>query len=173
MLRRYRRAVGPAGEGRLGRLTLAAGAGYFFVWTLLGAAVFPLGAMLAAAQPHLPARAATAATGAALFIAGALQFSRWKAHHLACCREAPGCCVIPAADIPTAWRHGVRLGRHCCRCCAGLTAILLVAGVMDLRVMSAITAASTIERLAPAGEHVARSIGAVVLAAALLLMVHG
>src|SRR5262249_38720011 len=40
MLDRYRRAVGRAGEGRFGRLTTLAGAGYFLVWTVFGAAVF-------------------------------------------------------------------------------------------------------------------------------------
>ncbi len=42
-------------------------------------------------------------------------------------------------------------------------AILLVIGVMDLRAMALVTAAITVERLAPAGERVARAIGAVVV----------
>jgi predicted metal-binding membrane protein len=41
--------------------------------------------------------------------------------------------------------------------------ILLVLGVMDLRPMAVVTVAITAERLAPAGEHVARAIGAVVI----------
>jgi predicted metal-binding membrane protein len=49
-------------------------------------------------------------------------------------------------------------------------AILLVIGVMDLRAMAVVTAAITIERLAPAGERVARAIGAVVVGAGLLLI---
>ena len=44
-------------------------------------------------------------------------------------------------------------------CCAGLTVILLVIGVMDLRAMAVVTAAITAERLAPAGEQVARASG--------------
>jgi predicted metal-binding membrane protein len=47
-------------------------------------------------------------------------------------------------------------------------AVLLVAGVMDLRAMAAVTAAITLERLAPGGERVARAIGAVLIAAGLL-----
>jgi predicted metal-binding membrane protein len=74
------------------------------------------------------------------------------------------------ADDGSAWRHGLRLGLHCSSCCAGLTAILLVVGVMDLRVMTAVTAAITLERLAPAGEHIARAIGAVVVGAGMLLI---
>ena len=44
-----------------------------------------------------------------------------------------------------AWRHGVRLGLHCSYCCAGLTANLLVVGVMDLRAMAVTGAAITLE----------------------------
>jgi hypothetical protein len=40
-------------------------------------------------------------------------------------------------------QHGLRLGLHCGACCAGLTAILLVIGVVDLRVMAVVTAAIT------------------------------
>jgi len=100
-----------------------------------------------------------------------LQFTAWKAHHLACCREAPGHGRSLPADAATAWWHGLRLGLHCSYCSAGLTAILLVTGVMDLRAMAVVTAAITAERLAPAGERVARAIGAVVNAAGLVLIV--
>jgi predicted metal-binding membrane protein len=48
--------------------------------------------------------------------------------------------------------------------------ITLVAGVMDLRVMALVTAAITIERLAPAAERVAHAIGAGVIVAGLLLI---
>ena len=75
------------------------------------------------------------------------------------------------ADAATAWRYGLRLGIHCLHCCAGLTAILLAMGVMDLRAMATVTLAITIERLAPAGERVARIIGAVVIGAGLILIV--
>jgi predicted metal-binding membrane protein len=49
-------------------------------------------------------------------------------------------------------------------------AILLGLGVMDLRAMAVVTAAITLERLAPAGERVARAIGAVVVGTGLLLI---
>ena len=103
-------------------------------------------------------------------IAGAIQFTAWKARHLACCREAGACGRKLPADAGTAWRHGLRLGLHCSYCCAGLTAILLVIGVMDLRAMAVVTAAITVERLAPAGERVARAIGTVVVGAGLFII---
>src|ERR1700719_3976758 len=87
MLWRYRQAVGRTGEARLGRLTALVGVGYFFVWTVFGMAVFPLGVALAAVEMRMPAlaRAEPFAVGVVILIAGSLQFSAWKARHLACC----------------------------------------------------------------------------------------
>jgi predicted metal-binding membrane protein len=170
MLSRYRQAVG-TGE-TLGLLTALAGLGYFFVWTVLGMAAFPLGVALAAVEMQQPAfaRAVPIAVGVVVVIAGALQFTAWKARHLACCRELPERGRKLPADTGAAWRHGLRLGLHCSQCCFGLMAILLVVGVMDLRAMAVVTAAITVERLAPAGENVARAIGAVVVGAGLFLI---
>ncbi|HWY25338.1 MAG TPA: DUF2182 domain-containing protein [Nevskia sp.] len=172
MLWRYRQAVVRSGETRLGRLTALAGVAYFCVWTAFGMAAFALGIALAAVEMRLPAlaRCVPIAVGAVVLVAGALQFTAWKARQLACCREAPGRCQPLPADAGTAWRHGLRLGVYCGRCCAGLMAVLLVIGVMDLGAMAAVTAAISAERLVPAGERVARAIGAVTVAAGLLLM---
>jgi predicted metal-binding membrane protein len=172
MLWRYRQAVGRTGETRLGRLTTLVAGGYFLVWAALAMAVFPLGVALAAVEMQLPAlaRAVPIAVGVVVLIAGALQFTAWKAHHLACCREAPGRGGKFPTDPCTAWRYGLRHGLHCSYCCAGLTAILLAIGVMDLRTMAVVTAAITVERLAPAGQCVARAIGVVVIGAGLLLI---
>jgi predicted metal-binding membrane protein len=181
-LGRYRQAVSETGETRLGRLTALAGAGYFFVWTVFGMAAFALGAVLAAVEMTTPAlaRVVPIAVGVVVLVAGAVQLTAWKAHHLACCREAPRSAgrVPPDAHAGMAsrnssrlaWEHGLRLGLHCSHCCAPLTASLLVIGVMDLRAMAVVTAAITVERLAPSGERVARAIGAVVFGAGLLLI---
>jgi predicted metal-binding membrane protein len=172
MLWRYRQAVGSTNETRLGRLTVLVGAGYFCVWTAFGMAAFALGVALAALELQQPAlaRAVPIAVGVVVLIAGALQFTAWKAHHLACCRVAPQCGRTLPVGACTAWRHGLHLGLHCSYCCTGLTAILLVIGVMDLRAMAVVTAAISIERLAPSGERVARAIGAVVIGAGLCLI---
>ena len=172
MLWRYRQAVGRPGETRLGRLTALVGVGYFFVWTAFGLAAFPLGVALAAVAMRHPslARVVPIAIGLVVLIAGALQFTAWKTHYLGCCREAPGRNRTLLADARTAWRHGLRLGLHCCYCCAGLMAILLVIGVMDPRVMAVVAAAITVERPAPAGERVARATGAVAVGVGLFLI---
>ena len=72
-------------------LTAIVGVGYFFVWIVFGMVVFPLGVTLAEVEMRQPAlaRAVPIAVGVVVLIAGALQFSSWKARHLACCREGP------------------------------------------------------------------------------------
>ncbi len=175
MLWRYRRAIGWAGEWRRGYLTGLAGLGYFFVWALFGLALFPLGVALATAEMRLPelARAVPVVVETVILLAGVLQFTPWKAHHLACCRETPVRGQMLAADPGAAWRQGIRFGFHCGLSCANLTAVLLVVGVMDLRAMAAISAAITAERLSPSGQHVARIVGAVVVAAGVFLIARG
>ncbi len=172
MLWRYRQAVGSAGDTRLGRLTTLVGVGYFVVWTGFGLVAFALGVALATIEMQRPglARAVPIAVGVVVLIAGCLQLTAWKARHLACCREAPGPGRALSADAGTAWRHGLRLGLHCSHCCGALMAILLVIGVMDLRAMAVVGAAIVVERVAPAGERVARAIGAVVVGTGLLLI---
>lgn len=172
MLWRYRQAVGSAAETRPAWLTTLVGAAYFLVWTAFGTVLFPLGALLAAAERQLPAVAHSIPILAAVvvLIAGALQFTAWKARHLGCSQEAPARGRTLSADAATAWRHGLRLGVHCACCSASLMAILLVVGIMDLRMMVLVTAAMVVERLAPAGQFVAPAIGVIAIAAGTLLV---
>jgi predicted metal-binding membrane protein len=167
-----RQALGGPGETRLNRLTALAGAGYFFVWTVFGTIAFPMGVALmggAMQQPAL-ARAVPTAVSVVVVIAGALQFTAWKARRLACCREAPGRGRTLRAGAGAALRHGLRLCLHCSCCCANLMAILLVIGVVDLSAMAVVAAAIAVERQAPAGERVARATGAVAVGAGLVLI---
>jgi len=172
MLWRYQHAVGTIGARRLAALTAVVGAGYFFVWTLFGLAVLPLSEAVAGLEMRWPAfeRAAPIAIGMVVVIASSLQFTGWKARRLAWFREAPNRGEALAADPGTAWRHGMCLGLHCGQSCAGLMAIVLAVGVMDLRAMTIVTAAITAERLAPSGVRVARVMGYVGVAAGLFLI---
>jgi len=170
MLRRYRETIGRTADTPLGWLTTLVSMGYFSVWTVFGALAFPLGVAVAAVEMQLPvvAGAVPIAAGMVVLIAGALQFTAWKAHHLACCREAAGHGRLLQANAGAAWRYGLRLGIQCSCCCIGLTAILLVIGVMDLRAMAVIASSITVERFAP--QRVARAIGAVFISAGLFLI---
>jgi predicted metal-binding membrane protein len=178
MLQRYREGVASVAGTRLGWLTAVVGAGYFFVWTLIGAAAFPVGLALAEIEMQQPtvARVVPIAAGVVILIAGVFQFSTWKVHHLACCRyesapagplrTGPSERTGPTTDgdAVAAWKHGIGLGVHCSLCCGNLIFILLVIGIMDIRAMAVVTAAITAERLAPSGECVARAIGVVCVA---------
>jgi predicted metal-binding membrane protein len=177
MLWSYRRSVGRTGELPGALLGALAAVGYILAWMLLGAAVYPLGAAITALTMRYPAlaRVVPVATGLVVLIAGVLQFTRWKSQQLACCRRL-GCGDSPEYDrgLPpgalAALRHGLSLGVHCTQCCASLTAVLLVTGIMDLPAMVAVTTGIALERLAPAGERVARFIGVVVVCGGLLLI---
>jgi predicted metal-binding membrane protein len=171
MLWRYREAVGRTREVPGALLTALVSAGYFFVWTVFGIAVYPLGVAMATVEMQQPplARAVPIAAGVVVLIAGAIQLTTWKARHLECCRETSRPATL-AADARTAWRHGVRLGLTCGACCTNLMVILLVAGVMDLGAMAVVTAAVTFERLA-SGERVAHAIGIVAIGVGLSLTV--
>ena len=170
----FRRAEGAPAV--LSSVVLAGG--YVLVWTLLGAAVYPLGVATMAAVSRFPAltRALPIAAGLVVLSAGALQLTRWKARQLVCCRgtwwrESSGCECPPSAGIFAAGRHGVRLGLYCVRCCAGLTAALLVTGFMSWPAMLVTTAAVNLERLLPGGARVARAVGVGLIGAGLLLTV--
>lgn len=166
---RYRREHGRSRDAN--RPALGIAAGYLAVWTAIGGAALATGLGIAALlMRDAPlARAAPWVAAAVVVAAGLLQFSRWKARCLACCRQVPVCGhgLPPGAG---AWRQGLRLGRHCAACCAGLTAALLATGMMDLRAMAAVTLAITLERTAPAAWHAERLVGIATVIAGLLLL---
>ena len=168
---RYREAAGRSGAARPYRLTAIVGMAYFLVWTLFGMFVFPIGTAIARVQMELSelTRGVPIAVGVVVLVAGALQFTGWKAHHLARCREVPRCRTLPRS-AGTAVRDGLRIGLHCCHSCFGFVAMLLAFGIMDLRAMAVVTAAISAERLAPSGERVARATGALAVAVGLLLI---
>jgi len=171
---RYRQAVRSFSAGRLDLLTVLVGVGYFSVWTLLGVAAFPVGVALAGAEMQHPtlARAVPLTVSVIILIAGLIQFTSWKARQLACCRDVTICPCTAPSDANSAFKYGLRLGARCSYCCAGLTAILLVVDVMDIRAMAVLTAAITLERLLPSGLRVARAIGVVTVGAGSTLLLY-
>jgi predicted metal-binding membrane protein len=158
---RYRQTLARAGAAKWAGPVATAAAGYFFVWALLGLAVYPLGVLFFAAGSRV-------AVGVTVVAAGLVQFSAWKRRHLACCHEV-ACCDAPSCT-PSAWLHGMHLGVQCALCCGNLMAIVVATGVMDLAAMGAVAAAITLERLAPAHERAAGGIGIVAVSAGLFLL---
>lgn len=100
-----------------------------------------------------------------------MQFTSWKQRELACCRNEPYDATRLTPDVRTAWRQGVRLGLRCSACCANLTIILLVMGVMDVGTMTLITIAISLERLALVGDRIARLTGLIAVAVGLVMIV--
>jgi predicted metal-binding membrane protein len=146
-------------EAHRSRFVVLMGAGYFAVWIAAGMAFYPLGAGMAALLVQLPplARAAPLASGLIVALAGGFQLSSVKARYLACCRAMPRC------QEASPLRHGMRLGVHCCGCCAGLTAMLLAVGVMNGWAMVFTATAIAAERFARDGNQVARIVGGLLL----------
>jgi predicted metal-binding membrane protein len=172
MLLSYRRSIRLRNETRLNRLTAMAGAGYFFVWAVIGIAVYPVGVIVAEAEMRSSglSRCMPIATGVVVMLVGFLQFTAWKARQLGCCRDGPTCMRPSSPDAWSAWRHGLRLGTHCSLCCSGFMIMLLVIGVMDLVAMLIVTVAITAERLAPRPERAAQAAGVVVVAAGAIVI---
>jgi predicted metal-binding membrane protein len=167
MLSSYRRSVRGADGIHLHGLTALVGVGYFFVWALIGVAIYAAVAdvMTVAMRDESMARRLPIAGGVLLLIAGGVQLTPWKARRLALCREGSGCGASPAPDARGAWRHGLRLGVRCSLCCGSLMLALLATGMMNPGAMAGATLAISAERLAPAPSRVARAVGvAIVLA---------
>ena len=172
----YRDVIVGASVPHTWRSLVFASAGYFVVWVLVGAALFPLGVAFAAVAMHQPglARVVPVLAGVCVVLAGAVQFTRWKAHQLACCGEvsASGLSAVTAgAGAGAAWRHGLHLGVRCARCCGNLMAILLVVGVMDLAAMAVVTVGITAERFAPWDRELVRRIGVVAVGAGVVMLI--
>jgi predicted metal-binding membrane protein len=155
------------GTPGLAGLTALAGAGYFLVWTMFGAATYPVGVAVASVALRWPvaARCMPLATGVALLVAGGLQLTAWKRVHLRCCRE---CQPAWPPGLTSAARYGLSIGAHCALCCSGYMALLLVTGMSNIGLMALVATAITVERLAPWPERVARVAGVVVVAAGIL-----
>lgn len=151
VLWRLRKAVRATGETRRNELTALVACGYIVVWTTFGLLLYLIGIWFGALEMEFPAlrRAAPILIGGLAIIVALHQLSTSKAHHLACFRAvslAPG--SRPRASA--ALLLGTRLGVHCVCDCGPVMGLLVVFGAMDLRAMALLTAAITVEHLAPA-----------------------
>jgi len=109
-----------------------------------------------------------------LIAAGVYQFLPIKNVCLSKCR-------LPLGFLLTEWRDGwtgavtmgLRHGAFCVGCCWLLMALLFVAGVMNLLWIALLSVAVLVEKAVPFGRQAARVIGALMIAAGLVVLVLG
>jgi predicted metal-binding membrane protein len=131
-------------------------AGYIFVWTLFSLAATVAQRLMSAAslltpmmEPSMPIVA-----GGLLVIAGVYQLLPFKRTCLASCRMSTAgiACLEPSPTrIVAAFRSGTRHGLTCLGCCWALMLLLFAGGVMNLAVITTLTAIVLFEKLAPFG----------------------
>jgi predicted metal-binding membrane protein len=165
-------------ESRLSRGEAARGSqlllvfGYFGVWAAFGLAAYAVGMVVSSAAMRSVdvSLFVPAGVGLALTAAGLYQLTPLKRVCLQHCR-APldffGHHEIGRAR--DSWRFGVHHGAYCAGCCWGLMTIQLVLGIMSVPLMALIAGVILAEKRWRHGERLARVVGAVALAAGLLI----
>src|SRR5688572_13502623 len=93
MLLNFGRSLGENRHNHSDAPVILVAAGYFFVWLLIGVAMYALGVAFALTVMRLEwfNRLVPPLSGATLVAAGALQFTGWKISALRRCRD-PRCC---------------------------------------------------------------------------------
>lgn len=161
-------------EGRrLPATVLCFGIGYLAIWAGFSAVMTLMQWALHEALLLSPAMAVSSrvAAGAILCLAGLYQLTPLKRACLTHCRS-------PLGFLMTNWRDGkrgaltmgMRHGAFCLGCCWALMGVLFVTGVMNLVWVAALTLLVLLEKVGPAGLHVARLSGFVLIAAGALLI---
>ena len=128
-------------------------AGYLGAWALVGIAVAPLNAISGMAMAGWSKPIA----GGVLIIAGAYQFTRWKALSLSHCR-APTRIIVHrwrGDGLPGALLTGAHHGLYCIGSCWALMATMVALGMMNLKWMGLIVLLILIEIVSPWGNRVA------------------
>jgi len=172
MLLPYRSAIRLQADTHFDRLTAISAAGYFSVWMIVGAVIYPAGLCLSTAEMRSPTlqRFIPLATGVVLLLAGVVQLTPWKIRRLTRCRNTP-IRDQAHASAPKAWRHGLHLGVDCSLCCAGFMTVLIVADLMSLTYMAAAATAITLERFTHRPARIAHAIGVILIALGTLAIV--
>src|SRR2546421_4721713 len=158
------------GDGRVRTQLWSAAfvAGYLVVWVSVGIVVWGA-AMMATAIVTREERAV--AVAASLLLAGIYQFTPLKSTCLRACRT-------PADFLLTHWhrglsgqlRLGVEHGLFCLGCCWALMALFVGVGAMSLVWAAGIAVVVLVEKVRPAGVACGRIAGAVLIAAAVIVL---
>jgi predicted metal-binding membrane protein len=148
--------------------------GYIIVWSLIGA--IPLLGFLgfrdlsaeAADSRWLPTLA-----GGILVVAGAYQFTRWKATCLKACRSPMTFLMTHdfGGGARSAFKAGVTHGAYCLGCCWALMAVLVVVGLMNLVWMAAIALIFLAEKNWKHAVGLTKVVGSVLIALGIAIIV--
>ena len=135
----HRMVVTKRGEGNAP--TVAFVAGYLAVWSLIG--LIPLVGFLAfrnLAADAADSRWLPSLAGGILIMAGAYQFTRWKATCMKACRSPMSFMMTHdfGGGSRSAFKAGLSHGAYCLGCCWALMAVLVVVGLMNLVWMAGI-----------------------------------
>jgi predicted metal-binding membrane protein len=151
-----------AAQGKLAVPTSSFVGGYLAVWLAAGIAAFLIYALVqgVAGRLHADSGWLPYLGGAIVVSAGIYQLTPLKNVCLRHCRS-------PFHFLMHGWgegrmgafRTGAGHGIFCLGCCWGIMAVLLVVGLMNLAWMAALSLLITVEKLAPRGMLVARSVG--------------
>jgi predicted metal-binding membrane protein len=155
--------------------TAAFMAGYLAIWlvfALIAASIEALLEGLYFVSPMFMWSESPGLTGALLLAAGAYQFTPLKTACLDSCRS-------PIEFLSRHWRSGARgafrvglvHGAYCVGCCWALMLLLFAGGVMNLLWVAGLSVIVIIEKLAPWGRRFGYAVGAVSIAAGMLLIV--
>lgn len=156
------------------RLHLLLIGGYLLAWAGFGLAAHALDLVLHAtlAGWGFLARHPEAAGAAVLALAGGFQFSALKYRCLDACRAPLGFVVRhwrAAHPARAALRLGLAHGAYCVGCCWALMLLMFVVGTGNLGWMFALGLLMAVEKNHPWGRHLARPLGAGLLALAGLI----
>ncbi|MGW4023336.1 DUF2182 domain-containing protein [Streptomyces sp. NPDC005009] len=157
-----------SGRARAARTAEFVG-GYLLVWTAFGVLAYAALALTGDLVDDRPT-AGRWIGAVAFLLAGLYQLGPLKNVCLRHCRDPMGQLVRyaafrrPARDL----RVGVHHGAYCVGCCAGLMAVLVPLGVMNVAAMAGLAVVIFVEKLWSRGPLLARVVGVVFLVLAVL-----
>jgi predicted metal-binding membrane protein len=171
MLRNFRRTLGAQGAINLGAPVALAACAYFLVWLAVGFIVYVIGMVIAQVAMRWEefSRAMPAVSGAALIVAGCIQFTRWKMAGLRHCRDPLAGATIRGGPW-AGFRHGLSQGASCVVSSSPSMLALLAVGAMSLAVMALVAALIAMEKCAPKPEPVVRLSGMLALVAGTVMI---
>jgi predicted metal-binding membrane protein len=147
-------------------------AGYLLVWVAFG--FLPLAALLGFREVSHATTWVPRLGGAVLVIAGAYQFTRWKAICLKACRSP--LTFLATHDFGRGLlgtvRAGVSHGAYCLGCCWALMTVLFVVGLMNLAWMATIAVVFLAEKNWKYGRGLINVAGTALVLFGLAVVVH-